>query len=160
MIYFIVISFIVLLVGLVALSRLRAQQQRFGVLTNTRIYSDTAERPGKTLYAKSVNLVGKPDYLIEQNGVIIPVEVKTGRTPSTPYMNHTMQLLAYCLLVEENYKRPPGGYLRYPDKEYQLAYTDEAKASVIALVREISELKRTNIEQHCKHSEHYRDTEA
>jgi len=137
---------------------LEQQKKRFGVLTNKRIYSDTAERPGKTLYAKSVNLIGKPDYLIEQKGMVIPVEVKTGKTPPEPYLNHTMQLMAYCLLVEENYrKRPPGGYVRYPNQEFHLQYTDEARASLLELIGELNELKRTNVEQRCGHPEHNTD---
>ena len=37
------------------------------------------ERP---LYDQALDLTGKPDYLVQQNGQIIPVEVKSGRRPA------------------------------------------------------------------------------
>lgn len=107
------------------------------------------------LYANSLNLYGKPDYILKEGATFIPIEVKTGRTPDSPYLNHTMQLMAYCLLVEENYNvRVPGGILRYPEKEFKLEYTDAAKNSLRKLVFEMTDAKIANIEPKCVHPEH------
>jgi CRISPR-associated exonuclease Cas4 len=134
---------------------IRVLKRRLGVLVNEVAYLDSDKSPGELLYAKSINLVGKPDYLVKQNKMIIPVEVKTGATPAEPYLNHVMQLMAYCLLVEENYGiRPVGGYLKYPKKEFKVAYNDEAKTSVVNLITEITQNVITNEEFFCDHPQH------
>ncbi len=66
-----------------------------------------------------------------------------------------MQLMAYCFIVEELYSiRPPGGYIRYPNKEFKIAYTDEAKESVKQLVAEMLHHKVANTQFSCNHPEH------
>ena len=134
------------------------QNRKLGILKNKPIYTDLSEKtPGEILYSKIIPLSGKPDALIKEGNMVYPVEIKTGHTPTTPYLNHTTQLMAYCLLVEENYGvRPVGGYLKYPSKEFKIAYTDEGRQSVIDLVREMLEIKKTNQMQYCKHPEHNR----
>lgn len=131
------------------------QRSEIGILRNAWIYADNDLKPGPTLVAKSIPLAGRPDYLIEKDGNIIPVEVKTGATPTEPYLNHTSQLMAYCYLVEEHFRsRPIGGFIKYPHTEFKVLYTDEARQSVIELTREILEAKRSNIEFTCNHPEH------
>jgi CRISPR-associated exonuclease Cas4 len=88
--------------------------------------------------------------------MVYPVEVKTSKTPQNPYLSHTTQLMAYCLLVEENYGvRPTGGILKYPEREFKIAYTDEAKQSLIDLVGEMILLKHSGKELHFNHPQHY-----
>lgn len=155
-IYLVLIIISIVLLGLVLIYLINRQQKGFGVLNSKIIYSDTDLKPGKIFYSKRIKLCGKPDYLIKDNGIFIPVEIKTGKTPEVPYENHTMQLMAYCFLVEENFGiRPPGGYIKYPEKEFKIAYTKEAEQSVIDVVSDILDLKRSNKEQHCEHKNHY-----
>ncbi len=155
MFYLIIITLGIFLLGIFLLVFTSNQNRSFGILTRKKIYQDTEEKPGKTLYATTLPLRGKPDYLIQQGKAIIPVEVKTGKTPNSPYMNHSMQLMAYCLLVEETFhQRPLGGYLRYPEKEFKLLYTEEAEQSVRNLVWEMIKNKKTNQEYFCRHPEH------
>src|SRR3972149_2334260 len=72
---------------------------------------------GPRLMAEDLDLVGKPDYLIQSKQGLIPVEVKTGRTPARPFESHVFQVAAYCALVERNFKqRPPYGIIRYPER--------------------------------------------
>lgn len=158
MIYILILlSLIILVLGVLILIVWVLQKKKFGVLNHEKIYQDSEKIPGEVLISKKINLAGKPDYIIKQNGIFIPVEVKTGRTPKEPYENHTMQLMAYCFLVEEKYAiKPPGGYLKYPEKEFHIAYTDLAKKAIIAVVKEILENKKLNREFPCKHPEHNR----
>lgn len=150
-----VIVFLIVLVLFIVILWLFKLRRNLGVLTNKVMYSDTDKLPGQTLYSKSLNLVGRPDYLVRQNNMIIPFEVKTGHTPQEPYMSHEMQLMAYCFLVEENYGvRPVGGYLKYPEKEFKIIYTDEAKESLAVVVREITESINSDIEFSCNHDQH------
>jgi CRISPR-associated exonuclease Cas4 len=149
------IGIIIIFVGLVFLISLLRQRQRFGILKGNRIYQDSAEFPADVLVSKKLPLRGKPDYIIKQNNVFIPIEFKSGKTPRTPYQNHIMQLMAYCLLVEENFgTRPPGGYIRYKDKEFKIAYTKQAEEAVKNLVYEVLEKKKLGEELKCKHKVH------
>lgn len=142
--------------GFLLLLLLNRQSKKFGILNEQRIYSDTEKVPGKTFFSQTLRLAGKPDYLVKVDGKLIPVEYKKSLTPKEPYLNHIMQLMAYCYLVEEYYgERPQGGVIKYPEKEFRVLYTDEAKRAVIDLTSEVRAAKSTGKEFHCKHKEHY-----
>ena len=145
-----------IIAGTLTLYFVKRKPTKLGVLESRPIYSDTESDPGEILYSKSLNLSGKPDYLIKENGLVIPVEIKSGKTPNMPYLNHTMQLMAYCYLVTENFSsRPAYGYLKYPNREYKLSYTADAEQSVKDVVRDIEKYKRENVEPAtCIHKEH------
>jgi CRISPR-associated exonuclease Cas4 len=104
------------------------------------VYSDTrtwgpVEQP---LYDPVWDLTGKPDYLIRQGRTVIPVEVKTGRTPAAPYDSHIYQLAAYCLLVERVMDvRPAYGLIKYPGRTYRIDYTASLENSLKGLLDEI-----------------------
>src|SRR5919204_1185822 len=99
---------LVLLAGVVLLIVLSRRASRFGSLAGTRIYQDSPTRPGELLFASSLPLCGKPDYLIKTADGIVPVEYKSGKTaPAVPYPSHVFQLIAYCLLVAEHYGSRP-----------------------------------------------------
>lgn len=104
------------------------------------IYTDTRAwgKTDKPLYAPGLALTGKPDYLVEQNGKIIPVEVKSGRAPQHPYDSHIYQLASYCLLVEKTYgKRPPYGIIHYPDRDFAIDYTPELENALLEILAEM-----------------------
>ena len=139
----------------------RRQRRRTGLPGGRIIYSDTrtwgaVERP---LYDQELALTGKPDYLIEHQGVIIPVEVKSGRAPDTPYDAHIFQLAVYCLLVEKIYgKRPPYGIIHYPGRDFAIDYTPALEADLQVLIADMRsddrqpEVHRSHEEAlRCKH---------
>jgi CRISPR-associated exonuclease Cas4 len=96
------------------------------------------ERP---LVARRYDLSGKPDYIIEQRGRQIPVEVKPGRHAAQPYDSDLMQLAAYCLLIEETSGHaPPYGILRYAEASFRLSYTAEVRAELLDILDEMREL--------------------
>lgn len=104
------------------------------------IYTDTRGwgRVEKPLYDSTLGLTGKPDYLVEQNGRLIPVEVKSGRAPQSPYDSHIYQLAAYCLLVEKTMgKRPPYGIIHYADRDFAVDYTHELEDALLDLLADI-----------------------
>ncbi len=114
---------------------LAARQRRQAGLPRGRvIYTDTGawNRLEKPLYDASLGLTGKPDYLVEKDGRIIPVEVKSGRTPPMPYDSHVFQLAAYCRLVERTYRqRPPYGILHYPARDFAIDYTPQLESALL-----------------------------
>jgi CRISPR-associated exonuclease Cas4 len=122
------ISAFLFLIALVILWLAQRQRKSAGLPSGKVIYSD-ADHWGKVekpLYDPVSGLTGKPDYLVEENGRLIPVEVKSSRAPALPHDSHIYQLAAYCLLVERMYaKRPPYGILRYRDKTFSIDYTKE-----------------------------------
>ncbi len=120
--------------------RSNRQRGEAGLPGGRVIYTDTRgwgklERP---LYDQVLGLVGKPDYLVQQNGQTIPVEVKSGRAPEAPYDSHIYQLAAYCLLVEKNYgKRPSHGIIHYVNRDFSVDYTRELESALLDLLAEM-----------------------
>ena len=123
------------------------QRSEAGLPGGRVIYTDTRgwSKLEKPLFYAALELTGKPDYLVEQNGKIIPVEVKSGRAPDAPYDSHIYQLASYCLLVEKTYhKRPPYGIIHYEDKDFSVEYTHELEQSLLEL---ITEMKRDGMKK-------------
>lgn len=115
-----------LLIALAVLWIAGRQRRETGLPSGRVIYSDTDRwaKVEKALYDPISGLTGKPDYLVEEHGQLIPVEVKSSRAPSLPYDSHIYQLAAYCMLVDRTTgKRPPYGILRYRDRTFSIDYT-------------------------------------
>jgi CRISPR-associated exonuclease Cas4 len=111
-----------------------------GLPSGRVIYTDTRAwgKVEKPLFDKDLSLAGRPDYLIEQNGRIIPVEVKTGRTPESPYDSHIFQVAIYCLLVQKTYgKRPSYGIIHYPGRDFAVDYTTELENTLLDLIADM-----------------------
>ncbi len=116
------------------------QRKAAGLPGGRVIYTDTRGwgKPEQPLFHASLGLTGKPDYLVEQNGQIIPVEVKSGHAPDAPYDSHIFQLASYCLLVEKTYgKRPPYGIIHYRDRDFAVDYTEELESKLLDLLVEM-----------------------
>lgn len=134
------LALLLFFLALVLLWQAARKRRASGLPGGRVIYSDTSdwgklERP---LYDHALDLTGKPDYLIRQSGQIIPVEVKSGRAPSSPYDTHIFQLASYCLLVEKTYGvRPTYGILHYSDRDFAIDYTPELEFSLMDILAEI-----------------------
>ncbi len=90
------------------------------------------------LYAPRLGLAGKPDYLVRVGRSLIPVEVKPGRHASRPYESDILQLMAYCLLVEETSgQRPDYGLLRYKTHTFRLAYDERLRGLVLGMLSQM-----------------------
>lgn len=131
------LAIILLVIALLALFVSSRQRRNAGLPAGRIAYSDTGSwgRVEKPLYDPISGLTGKPDYLVEEKGFLIPVEVKSGRAPSLPYDSHIFQLAAYCLLVERTEGvRPPYGILRYRDKTFAIDYTPQLQRELETLL--------------------------
>lgn len=118
------------------------QQKAAGLPGGRVVYTDTRNwgKVEKPLFDAALGLAGKPDYLIEKNGQIIPVEVKSGRAPQAAYDSHIFQLASYCLLVEKTYgKRPPYGIIHYENRDFAIDYTRELESTLIELLADMRE---------------------
>jgi CRISPR-associated exonuclease Cas4 len=145
------LGFAILLIAIVLFFISGRQRRLTGLPGGRVIYTDTrawgvVEKP---LFDAQLGLTGKPDYLVEQNGKLIPVEVKTGRTPEAPYDSHIFQVAVYCLLVQKTYsKRPPHGIIHYPDRDFAVDYTPALESALLDLLVDIRRNKhRSDVER-------------
>lgn len=132
---------ILLALGLLLLWIARRMRRAGGLPAGRVIAQDTlgSRREGETLYDPVFDLAGRPDYLVEQGGRLVPVEIKSGRSQAGPRPSHRLQLAAYCRLVEAVYaRRPPLGILQYADRAYAIAYTSDLESE---LERTLAEMR-------------------
>lgn len=139
-----------LALGLLLLWLAQRGRTRSGLPQGRVIYTDTGgwNRLERPLFSRELLLTGKPDYLVADGANVIPVEVKSSRAPALrrslsraesrdsgqaqPYLSHILQLAAYCLLVEECYRRrPPYGIIKYADHAFEVDYTPELENELL-----------------------------
>jgi CRISPR-associated exonuclease Cas4 len=134
------VAILLLILGLLLIWQAGKQRQATGLPGGEVIYTDTRRwgEVEKPLYDKILDLTGRPDYLVEQDEMVIPVEVKSSRVTQSPYDSHIFQLAAYCYLVHQTYKiRPTHGILHYPNRTYRIPYSNELENALIDLVVEM-----------------------
>jgi len=133
-------ALILLAAGVLLLIRARRLHQQTGLPQGRVIYADTGawNRCEKPLFSRHYLLTGKPDYLVDDGGARIPVEVKSILSPPVPYRSHVLQLAAYCLLVEEEYGQPPPyGIIKYRDRTYAVEYTAQLRDELLSVLAEM-----------------------
>ena len=97
---------------------------------------------------------GRPDYLIKQGDMRIPVEVNTGRRPKAPFFSHVLQIGAYCLLSEETFVgKPSCGQIRYgfDSEPHEVKWDSKLKALVKEKLEEMNDILKGNMEAHRNH---------
>ena len=112
----------------------------------------TKETP--VLKSANYNLAGRPDYLINEEGMRIPVEVKTGRRPKAPFFSHVLQIGAYCLLSEETFvSKPRCGQIRYgfENEPHEVKWDSDLKVLVKEKLEEMNDILKGNMEAHRNH---------
>ena len=128
------------------------RRRALGLPRGRAIYQDRPEGREPVLQARTLPLRCRPDLLLRQGEVVIPVEVKTGHTPREPYRGHIFQLLAYGLLVEEHHGvRPPYGPIRYPQRDSRIADDARREQALRALAGEVAREQRRATEHHRSH---------
>ena len=142
-----VITVLFLLLALLIFIASLQLRQKTGLPQGRVVYSDTAawsrgawRRNEQSLFSKQHRVVGKPDYLIEDRGELVPVEIKSGQAPTQPREGHVLQLATYCLLVEETYgTRPRYGIIQYADKQFAIDYTPELERELLRVINQMHE---------------------
>ena len=81
------LALFLIILAIIFLWQSNRQRSQSGLPGGRVIYTDTRAwgEVEKPLVDHGLGLTGKPDYLVERDGVIVPVEVKSGRTPAAPY---------------------------------------------------------------------------
>ena len=109
-------------------------------------YSDT-DAPAQPLFSRRYGLVGKPDYIVLNDGQAIPIEVKPGRAAQQPYESDRLQMAAYCLLVEErDAKAPAYGMLKYRDRSFRIDFEPRLRERLVSVIDQMrGELAAENV---------------
>lgn len=95
-------------------------------------------QPDRALYDPVYHLSGRPDYLVERGGSVIPVEVKSGRAPARPWPGQVLQLAAYCRLVHASTgHRPQYGVLKYADVAFAVDYDVSLETNLTNILDEM-----------------------
>ena len=119
-----------LAVGLALLVLGRRLRRRARLPAGRILGTDAGAQPGPLLVSRRHGLNGRPDYLLRRGGEVIPVELKPSHDRLHP--SAVMQLMAYCLLVEEQFGRPSHGLLVLRDGVERVPYTDARRAALLA----------------------------
>ena len=112
----------------------------------------TEETP--VLKSRKYNLAGRPDYMIKENDLRIPVEVKTGRRPKAPFFSHVLQIGAYCLLSEETFRTSPShGQIRYgfESEPHNVVWEPKLKTLVLEKIEEMNDILKGRTKAHRNH---------
>jgi len=134
----ITIVVIVLLVLIVLLKLTKVPKQ---VYMNKTAYSDHREKVSKAFYSSKYDLTGKPDYILHTKDGPLPLEIKNTKRPKKPYFSHVMQLVSYCLLMEEDGKKPKYGFIQYKGgKAFSVSYTDKMKEKLISIMNKMKKI--------------------
>lgn len=139
----------VALLGLAALlmRRVRRGQQQSGLPQGRLVYADTGRwsEVARPYFSARYRLTGKPDYLVDTEDGLVPVEVKRTAAPAggRAYESHVMQLAAYCLLVEEAHGQPPPhGLIHYANATVQIEYGEDLRQRLLATLEEMRLARR------------------
>ena len=152
MIALLALAGLVLLVAALYLRRGSAQP-----VAGKLVYSDTDKRVVTApINSHLSRLTGKPDYIYRVKGLCVPVEVKMHRVGRFgPRMSDVMQLMAYCVLLEEAGETVTHGLIEYPDQCFNIPYTPEARKKVLEAAEAIRAERRAGTADR-SHSEAWR----
>lgn len=124
-------ALLALAIGAILLRQSQLRRREMGLPHGEVFSQDHVGQPmrARPLMSRRYGIGGTPDCLIRTSDGIVPVELKrTARPPSGEgiYPNHMIQVLAYCVLVEENYREPvPYGMVLYGGNEARKVYLTE-----------------------------------
>ena len=108
------------------------------------IYVDQGDR--ELLVSDRYGLVGRPDYILKDGGELVPVERKSRAVSrSGPHDGEILQLAAYCLLVEEHFKKAVlRGQLQYRNRSIDVPFDDQLRrrlSNALDAMHEADELR-------------------
>lgn len=134
-----IIAAITILIALLILLKLTKVPTQ--IYKNKSIYIDHKEKPIEALFSSKYGLVGKPDYILHTKDGLLPLEIKHSKKPNHPYFSHVMQLISYCLLIEEiKGAKPKYGFIQYKNgKPFSITYSKNMKKILIKTMGEMRE---------------------
>ena len=133
----VIIAAITILIALLILLKLTKVPTQ--IYKNKSIYIDHKEKPIEALFSSKYGLVGKPDYILHTKDGLLPLEIKHSKKPNQPYFSHVMQLVSYCLLIEEiKGTKPKYGFIQYQNgKPFSIPYSENMIKFLIKTMEEM-----------------------
>jgi CRISPR-associated exonuclease Cas4 len=132
---------IVFALALLAWAQASRRITRSGVPEGPLLFQDADRRRAlyRPLVSSRYGLTGKPDYLVETNEGMVPVEVKSHDSlRSGPYPSDIAQVTAYCVLVEDaTGVAPPYAIIQYANRHWRIQYQSRERESVLQVIEEI-----------------------
>ena len=153
----ILLALLLLLLAAFFFWRSHRQRVQSGVPGGRIIYADPQlwGKVEKPFFDAEAMLTGKPDYLVKHGDCFVPVEVKSGFSPSEPYGSHVFQLLAYCLLVDRSTgMRPPYGILKYRNRTFAIDYTPDQEEALLDLLADMRACMQSEASSTCSDRSH------
>lgn len=145
------LAFLMIGVGFISVLVIRALKSKsdeggLGKLAHTIGIDGSTLVPGREYISKKQGLAGKPDALVEEEGMLIPVE----RKPLAKKLRdrYVAQLLIYMRLVEEfEGRRPAYGYLLLgPNcRKIKIENSIQRQAWVEKILEEMREVLKTSV---------------
>jgi CRISPR-associated exonuclease Cas4 len=115
---------------------------RAGKLPGKVVYDDTVAHAEAALVSHRYRLKGKPDHIICTKDGFVPVEKKSKNwRGEKPLPGDRAQVLAYCLLVEENKGPVCRGLLKYANNEFVIPFGDRQRQEIVGLLAEMNEAR-------------------
>jgi CRISPR-associated exonuclease Cas4 len=98
-----------------------------------------ARELNRQLVSWEYGVTGRPDFIVDHQGVPIPVLAKRGKAPTgNAHDAHVAQILIYCLLVHETTQSaPPYGIIRYSNRTFEVDYNAKTAEAVLDLIDEV-----------------------
>ncbi len=128
---------IILLILFVLLKSTKVPSQAYK--SKAVYYDHHKEKPIESLFSAKYGLVGKPDFILHTKDGLLPLEIKHSKKPYKPYFSHVMQLVSYCLLIEEvKGTKPKYGFIQYQNgRAFYIPYTEKMKSFLIKTMEEM-----------------------
>ena len=131
-----IVAGVIVVVVLIAL--LKRSKVPVVAYKNKSVYSDHREKPTKALFSSTYRLAGKPDFILHTKDGLLPLEIKSSQRPQKPYFSDVMQLVSYCVLLEERGDKPKYGFLQYNGGEaFFIPYTEGLKSHLLKVMGEM-----------------------
>jgi len=138
---------VVFLLALLVWAHARRRILQSGLPGGSVVYQDTDRRRAieRPLVSFRYGLTGKPDYLVQAAGGLVPVELKSRRCPpSGPHVSEAAQLTTYCVLVEDSLGETPShGIIQYANRGWPIRYTLEGHNRILQILAEMREARNS-----------------
>ena len=97
------------------------------------VYTDTERQAvSAPINSRKSGLTCKPDFLYRFKGQAVPVELKKHRAGRFgPRASDIMQLMAQCVILEDQGDTVTHGVIEYPDKRISIPYGPEERRKVL-----------------------------
>jgi CRISPR-associated exonuclease Cas4 len=100
---------------------------------------------GKLLKSEKYGLTGKPDYIYQVGNELIPVELKSADAEDSPYFKDVMQLVAYFIIIEEEYgEKVKRGRIVYKNAMFEVYNRRSLRRELLRILNEMREMEKGN----------------